>query len=229
MAFTDVWDVTQPPDTQLANLLGQDIRNLKLDTQQRMAAISGISTAMPNFATDAQPANWAGILFFATDNGHIYQFNGTIWVDVTATFIIAAGFKKYTQASGTTPVVIPANTLAVGSVVQIFGTAEFSGNLAGSLQITANGTNLDIVNLAAQGGGPRPNRQAMLSITMICFLVGASGQLAYFSNSNYGAASGNPLTNGGGIITLNTTSPIDIVEVLTSPVLAEPLSVIVNT
>ena len=83
MAFTNVYDVTFPADTQLANLLGQDSRSLALNVQQRMAAISGLSSAMPNFAGDAQPTNWTGLLFFATDNGHVYQFNGAAWVDIT--------------------------------------------------------------------------------------------------------------------------------------------------
>lgn len=84
MAFTNVWDTTFPPDTQLANLLGQDIRQgVKVDVQQRMAAISGLDAAKPNFAGDAQPANWNGILFFATDTGSIYQFNNPAWTNVT--------------------------------------------------------------------------------------------------------------------------------------------------
>ena len=41
MAFTNVYDVTFPADTQLANLLGSDARSLALNVQQRMAAISG--------------------------------------------------------------------------------------------------------------------------------------------------------------------------------------------
>lgn len=84
MAFTNVYDVTFPADTQLANLLGSDARSLALNVQQRMAAISGLSSAMPNFAGDAQPNNWTGLLFFATDNGHVYQFNGATWVDITS-------------------------------------------------------------------------------------------------------------------------------------------------
>lgn len=90
MAFSNVWDTTFPPDTQVANLLGQDIRNgVKVDVQQRMAAISGLDAAKPNFVGDAQPANWVGILFFATDTGRIYQFNNPSWTDVTANFLLA--------------------------------------------------------------------------------------------------------------------------------------------
>jgi hypothetical protein len=89
MPFTNVYDVTFPADTQLANLLGSDARSLALNVQQRMAAISGLSSAQPNFAGDAQPSNWTGILFFATDNGHVYQFNGAVWVDITTSLLAA--------------------------------------------------------------------------------------------------------------------------------------------
>ncbi len=87
MAFTNTYDVTFPPNTQAASQGAADMQEIQLNVQQRMAAISGVSTAMPNFAGDAQPANWNGILFFATDNGHIYQFSNPTWVDVTAAFL----------------------------------------------------------------------------------------------------------------------------------------------
>jgi hypothetical protein len=83
MAFTNPWDTTFPADTQLANLIGQDIRNFKLDIQQRMGAISGLDASKPNFGGDTQPANWNGVLFFATDTGRVYQFNNPSWTDVT--------------------------------------------------------------------------------------------------------------------------------------------------
>jgi hypothetical protein len=103
MAFTDTFDVTFPPDTQAANQLGLDIRNLKLDLQQRMSAISGLSTSLPNIGADAQPANWTGLLFFATDTGAIYQWSGTAWVVVTADFLGTYAQKPTTtlkQGSG---------------------------------------------------------------------------------------------------------------------------------
>jgi hypothetical protein len=70
----------------LANLIGQDFRDFRTDVQQRMAAISGLDAAKPNFAGDNTPANWNGILFFATDTGKIYQFNNPTWTDVTSNF-----------------------------------------------------------------------------------------------------------------------------------------------
>ena len=83
MAFTNNYDVTFPPDTQQANQLGADLRNLALNVQQRMAAISGLDAAKPSFGTDIQPLNWTGILFFATDTGNVYRWTGAAWVQVT--------------------------------------------------------------------------------------------------------------------------------------------------
>ena len=48
MAYTNVWDETQPPDSQQANLLGLDVRNTKLDLRQRLESIFGAGI----FSTD---------------------------------------------------------------------------------------------------------------------------------------------------------------------------------
>ncbi len=93
MAFTNIYDVTFPPDTQLANLLGQDLRNLALNVQQRMAAISGLAANLPAVGADAQPANWTGLLYFATDTSQIFQWSGSAWVDITSN--IGLGHYKF--------------------------------------------------------------------------------------------------------------------------------------
>jgi hypothetical protein len=91
MAFTNLWDNTFPPDTQLANLIGANLRQLRVDTQQRMAAISGLDASRPAFSGDTQPTGWNGILFFATDTGKIYQFQSPNWNDITSSFIGGGG------------------------------------------------------------------------------------------------------------------------------------------
>lgn len=99
MAFSNIYDDTFPADTELANLIGANLRQVRLDVQQRMAAISGLSTSMPAFASDAQPANWNGILFFATDTGHVYQFNNPTWTDITTSFFSNTG-ERYLGTGG---------------------------------------------------------------------------------------------------------------------------------
>lgn len=85
MAPTNIWDILQPPDSQLANLLGQDIRSLKLDIQQRMGFISGSLATRWDPATDTQPTNWTGLLYFTTDTNQIFRWNGAAWDDVSNT------------------------------------------------------------------------------------------------------------------------------------------------
>ena len=102
MAFTNIWDDTVPADSQLASLGAQDFRTLRLDIQQRMGAISGLSAAKPDFGSDATPSNWTGVLFFATDTSHVFQWSGSAWVDVTAGLLPAVvpdGCRVYNSAN----------------------------------------------------------------------------------------------------------------------------------
>jgi len=116
MAFTNVYDDTFPADTELANLIGANLRQIRLDVQQRMAVISGLDAAKPNFAGDTQPGNWNGILFFATDSGKIYQFNNPTWTDVTTSFIASNLVGINPQAASYQPVLSDSGKLILMSV-----------------------------------------------------------------------------------------------------------------
>lgn len=140
ITFTNVWDQTVPPDTELANLLGQNLRDFRLDVQQRMGAISGLDASKPPFGSDAQPAAWNGVLFFATDTSKIYQWTNPNWVDVTASLVSGGGTRKLYQNpgfihhSGTTSedslFSIPVPTLVAGNSIRLrFG---FLVNLQGA-------------------------------------------------------------------------------------------------
>jgi len=87
--FTNVYDTTFPPDTQLANLLGQDLRNFRTDVMQRMSLLSGILANRPT--PEIVNATWGGIgyglLYFSTDTNQIFQWNGAVWIDITASFV----------------------------------------------------------------------------------------------------------------------------------------------
>src|SRR6266581_7027210 len=88
--FDHAWDLTQPPDTQAANLLGLDIRNLKDDVMQRLSILSGTVANRPNLE-NTNGALWGGVgfgvLFFATDTSQVFQWNGNAWLDVTVSFV----------------------------------------------------------------------------------------------------------------------------------------------
>jgi hypothetical protein len=136
MAFTDVWDVLQPPDSQLANLLGQDLRNLKTDIQQRMGATSGSLATRWDPSTDTQPTNWTGVLYFTTDTNQIFRWSGAAWVDVSS-------------AVAALPALVRSQTItnqAASSGSVILYTVPASGD--GLYRITLDG----VVSVAGSGG-----------------------------------------------------------------------------
>ena len=86
MAFSRAWDETFPPDTQVANLLGQDIRNFKTDIRERLVAFAaGPIADQPTPDAVFGSAN-DGVMYFATDTGHVFRWNGSAWVDITTLF-----------------------------------------------------------------------------------------------------------------------------------------------
>lgn len=84
--FDNVWSETFPPDTQPANLLGQDIRSFKTDIRERVALISGTIANRPT-----PEAVWGGVnfgmIYFSTDTGQMFQWNGAAWVDISASIL----------------------------------------------------------------------------------------------------------------------------------------------
>lgn len=76
MAYNNIWDETFPPDTQLALLLGSDIRNFKTDVRQRVSSFGqGLLSQRP-----VPEAVFAGVLYYATDTDQLFGWNGGAWV-----------------------------------------------------------------------------------------------------------------------------------------------------
>lgn len=75
MAFSEIYDITFPPDTQAANQLGPDIRNFKNDIAQRVANLSGTTVA----AAEALgfETNFYGAPFIDSSTGKVYNIGGT--------------------------------------------------------------------------------------------------------------------------------------------------------
>jgi hypothetical protein len=199
MPFTNPYDVTFPPDTELANLLGNNLRALALNVQQRMAAISGISTAMPNFAADVQPANWTGILFFATDNGHIYQFNGAAWVDITASFALKT--LSYFAADATAGILIPAGVVQPGSIIEISAVYNFSVPTGTSnIELKASGAAFCPIGFAAVN-----NQQLPVYARLICGVSTIPSEAAFFSQVPGGTPQSQIVVLGSGAIPIIAT------------------------
>jgi hypothetical protein len=97
MAFTNVWDNTFPPDTQPANQYGADLRNMRLDVQQRFSSLCGLDANKPTLE-----AVWAGLAYTATDTGNIYRWNGASW-DHVANVIPQSGQSVFPGGTAGAP------------------------------------------------------------------------------------------------------------------------------
>jgi hypothetical protein len=108
-AFDRVFDETFPPDTQLANLLGSDLRNLKTDIRERLALQSGILANRPSNMDAAFGGAGYGTIYISTDTNQVFQWNGASWVDITASLslpkIPTVGGVVVNPISAITPVI----------------------------------------------------------------------------------------------------------------------------
>jgi hypothetical protein len=114
-AFDRALDETFPPDTQLGNLLGADIRNLKTDIRERLALLSGILANRPSNMDAAFGGAGYGILYFATDTSQVFQWSGAAWVDVSS--VIGATTAKALATTGAAVVINGAAPPTVGQVL----------------------------------------------------------------------------------------------------------------
>lgn len=184
--FTDSWDITTPPDTQQANLLGQDLRNLKLDVMQRLSLLSGTTANMPT--PETVNATWGGagfgLIFFATDTGIMWQWNGAAWVNITANFFVppaqtpqivasinllaqqgniggttlytptANGFYRFTPSVVVTQAATTSGSPALPGLSWI--DADTSVNLSGFFLTTPPGPTNTVGDVCVLGGSPLP-------------------------------------------------------------------------
>ena len=132
MAFTNVWDNTFPPDTQLASLGAEDFRETKQDVQERFTAFAvGVLVNRPTPEAGFGTAN-NGVLYYAYDIGVLFQWDGAAWLDVRYNGV----FEDLTQAAiaagletALNTVVVPAGALKAGCVIDLF--AAFKSTDAG--------------------------------------------------------------------------------------------------
>lgn len=144
MAYTEAWDETYPPDSQLAKLLGDDIRKFKTDIRERVGTfLSGVAAARPT-----PEAEWAGLLYFATDTRVISRWDGAAWQDVMV--------GKFSNGVAVVPAVpgggieltLPLSTLNIGDVVDIHAAVEA---VDGEVTLQIDGQNLVDVTLGVNG------------------------------------------------------------------------------
>lgn len=190
MPFTRAWDETFPPDTQAANQLGLDIRQEKTDTRERIVAFAAGRLADRETPEAVFGDVNKGVLFFSLDEGRVYRWNGAAWVDVTSSVGGSLVIKNIVPVTIVNPninsvgmsLVIPANTLQVGDLVEISTAAYHSvGAVSAGLKIRFGGVSLS-------GGGNMGNFQAStgaLEIFATIVVLGAASQVSY-ARSNFG-------------------------------------------
>lgn len=219
--FSQVWDITFPPDTQLANLLGQDIRDLKNEVMQRMSLMSGILANRPT--PETVNATWGGsgygILYFSTDTNQIFQWNGVNWVPITVTGSKFTDTTSVTVVNPTTGVfagngvILPANTLQPGSSVQVFARmtapqATLSNSFINPL-LSFGG---DLLNNATTPGLNLSGRPAGSVVMEANFTVVSAAQEAgwarfsYESNGAGASEIGVPIFFNGSFVAANATA-----------------------
>jgi hypothetical protein len=187
-AFNDVWDITQPPDTQLANQGAVDFRALKLDTMQRLSLLSGTLANRPT--PETVNATWGGVgfglLYFSTDTGQIFQWVGIAWNDVSSNFL--------------SPNVVFSLSL-IGETLAIPSTFLYSAPKAGiyriasSLVVTTPGTGGNIQYAISWDNGSGSASSPAFSGLIAASLAGAEGSLP--TNSNGGPTGGMYVAAGG--------------------------------
>lgn len=210
MGFTNLYDDTFPADTELANLIGANLRQVRLDVQQRMAVISGLDASKPAFSADVQPANWNGILFFATDTGRIYQFTNPNFVDITSSFLAVNPPLRDTSAhnntGNTSQNLLSTLTMTKAcSTTQVFRITTITNQVAytsGSdfLTVKINTTPITSSGMANAAGG----------VTMVTIIGCNTGSASAQVWASYiGSTTNNVLTGTGNTFTsaINTASP----------------------
>ncbi len=151
MAYTDVWDVTTPLDTQLANQGAVDFRQTKLDVMQRIASFgAGLLANRPTPETTSGTADWTGVTYLATDTKQFFRWSGTAWVDISAstpggsvvTKVSDLTLPLVSTAGNDVNTIVTPTTFGAGSIIQIAGAFTVNVAAAPVAQIFINGVAL---------------------------------------------------------------------------------------
>jgi hypothetical protein len=144
-AFDRVFDETFPPDTQLANLLGSDLRNLKTDIRERLALQSGILANRPSNMDAAFGGAGYGTIYISTDTNQVFQWNGASWVDITASLSL----PKIPTVGGVVVNPISAITPVIWRAPYACTVTHVRGYFDGGTDATINANNAGAALLAA--------------------------------------------------------------------------------
>jgi len=125
MAYTNVWDVTAPLNTQPANQGAVDFRATKLDVMQRIASFgAGLLANRPTPEVTSGTADWTGVMYWATDTKQAFRWSGAAWVDISAN-VAGGGSGSRIFCDG-----VP-HTMAINTLLQTIYSGTVPGNSLG--------------------------------------------------------------------------------------------------
>lgn len=202
-SFTNNWDQTFPLDTELANLIGANLRQLRVDVMQRMSLLSGTLANRPT--PEIVNATWGGagfgLIYFATDTQQIFQWNGAVWNQIFTIVNTIASLNFVAQNAaipGTTLYNIPVGggglyRLSFNLVLTTNGTG---GNISGTVTYTnENG-------VQGVGGVPLPTTGPKSYVDMIgtipncgSFVFSAVASTAILISTTFTGVTGAPVYN----------------------------------
>lgn len=138
-----------------------------------MALLSGTLANQPANMDASFGGAGFGVLYFATDTGQIFQWNGAAWVDVTSGIIggrISSGVPVVTNGvqDGIVLPGIPANALKVGTVIDIDGEMSFTVQGASTSQIFFGASSLGLTSNDANA--------SLFSFSVKLIVTGAAAQ-----------------------------------------------------
>lgn len=154
--FTNVWDITQPPDTQLASQGGLDFRNVHVDVMQRMSLLSGTLANRPT--PETVNATWGGsgfgVIYIATDTSQIFQWNGASWTEISfLKHLTDLSVNVVNPGPGAlNSITIPASGTKIGSHIRITSFFGPSSGTPTTIALELNGTTLYSFSFSAGGG-----------------------------------------------------------------------------
>lgn len=170
MAFTQAWNEAVPSDSQIASGYGPNLRDMRRDLRERVAAFdAGLIAARETPEAVFGDAN-KGVAFFATDEDILYRWDGAAWLAAGAAtryFVNSNVFSVTNPAVDTDAlsVTIPAGFLTPNSVLEInvrvkqgglllvkFGSATIGGISVGAQSVVYYRAVLGVVSAVSQRG-----------------------------------------------------------------------------
>jgi hypothetical protein len=139
--FTNPWNPTSPADTDAAVSLYDQIRDLKIDVQERLGAFGAGAFADRETPDSADGANFTGVRYWADDTHQVFRWSGSSWVDISN--VVPAG-KYPIDLTAVQPITvttvstdghvltIPAHNLLSNDVVRVRAHATLNSGSTGS-------------------------------------------------------------------------------------------------